>query len=66
MMGLGRFYDVTFEPLSASHHPRECLGRDKNSAVHIARTFSVVSIARNLLNQLTIGLEDHAISSGQV
>ena len=36
--------------LSASHHSRERFGSDKNSTVPIESTFSVVSIARNLLN----------------
>ena len=52
--------------LSAARHPRERLGVDENSAIIIERTFGVVSITRNLLNQFAIRLENSRICTGKM
>ena len=52
--------------LSAARHPRERLGADENWAIIIERAFGVVSIARSLLNQFAIRLENSRICTGKM
>ena len=52
--------------LGAARNSRQCLRGNENAAVPVERTFGVISVTRNLLNQFTICLENRRVAAGKM